>query len=341
MTMNKLPIRSILGFGVIGVALCASGCGGDSSADAPDADLTKPDADPTVIDAAPGTPDAGQTGIAACFPLSATMIGDAGDTKAILRNPYLLGAICPSINDGSEGTGSQLLRFSHVGDVYTIHFLNTTIGIRSVSAGTLTFSANTLNDTVDGVPADTDVTLTTMNGDVIVVAFAGEEVTVKSWTPPAGVVVPGDIDVVGGCVERRNTIALRMKIFFDGPGMVGKTIMVDATGLDDDGAETFTGLSNEINPQGAVLLSFDFSEPDFTFWAKLTLGTLELITKDAGDNDVVTDILGAVNTSFGQQPELHDDTGELTGSDLPVGTYQWNAHAASTTFGDCVVPYRR
>lgn len=298
-----------------------------------------------------------------CFPLSVTLSGNATTTSAALRGNTLLFAFCPLLYTGSTGQGPFLIRFSHDASGYSLSATTGNLPIVDVSAGTLvraaSYNGRFTNDSVTNIPEDTDVTITTRDGDVIVLAFSGEELTIKSWTESADP-DPSEVSVAGACLDRTNSGAgaePRFRILFDGTGLYeNATVEMELDVLrgeprDADGGEVLYSESfdvtldpAEIDREGRATFAFGVADSnmDFPWWAQMTVTSLTLVT-EAGGTETRTDILADFNATLGQQFEVDLLQGDILTTLLPVGEYQVHvgAHddAPEVILGDCTPPY--
>lgn len=355
-----------------GMDASAGGTGGSggSSGDAGTGDASADDAR-AAEDGSPGSDagiDAADDGggepkLDDCFPLSVTMTGTGTDTAAVLRENNLFFGFCPGLYTATTGMGSIMIRFSHDASGYGLSATTGNLPIVEASTGTLVRAASYndrfTNDSLTDIPEDTDVTITTRDGDVIVLSFSGEELTIKSWQESADP-DPSEVSVAGACLDWTNSgqgAEPRFRILFDGTGLYeNATAEMELDVLrgeprDADGGEVLYSESfdvtlepAEIDREGRAMFAFGTADEsiDFPWWAHMTVTSLTLVTEARGEA-TRTDILSGFNAALGQQLEVDLLEGDVLTSTLPVGEYQVHvsAHedAPEVILGDCVPPY--
>jgi hypothetical protein len=293
--------------------------------------------------------------------MSVTMSGSAGATGANLRNPFLVGSLCPALYTADEGTGSTRIEFTHDENGYSLSATTGELPMTSASAGTLvraaTYNSAYTRDSLVDIPEDTEVTITTANGDEVVIRFSGEQLTLVSWTQP-GPADPDDITIPRACLQRDADMTALFWVLFAGDGLFGEGVYKNATfeleadalhGEKPDGVVTSESLElelgvDEIDREGRVLVEWGLHGDDFdAWWGHLTLTSATLVTYDNNGNATRTDVLDALNATLGQQPEVDLLTADITDADLPVGEYQVHVTAHDSVpaviLGDCVPEY--
>ncbi|MEM9190599.1 MAG: hypothetical protein AAGF12_15545 [Myxococcota bacterium] len=341
--------RFVLIVAVLGAGACSDD--NDDVADATARDDANMSMDGTVADGPVGdgpigdaTGDAMGDASTGCEFQPVTMTGNP--VEATLRRSNLIGgAMCPLLFPGNGGMGPIIANFERDG-TYRASF--GILSIRTASHGDLTRPEGA-NHRLDNLPENTDITVESVNGETLVFSFAGDVVTVVSWSAFQGPVDPANAPITGACLQMIQGTRLDFRVFFDAPGLRDLTVEADASADlvafgGSTRTETFTNVEGTIDDEAVAPLTFATMDPPRSM--RLAISRLELVTADAGGAPVRTNVLDGLNAALGGQPELDDMTGTPTGSMLPAGTYQFqdDAHPDSPSHlisGDCTPPYRR